>query len=72
MIFYHKKRGIHKKYFYEQFLNFFYIYKFNFAKASANAELIGSSAVFFVGVPVQIALILGAKLRRAGVHWLRR
>ena len=29
-------------------------------------------AVFFVGVPVQIALILGAKLRRAGVHWLRR
>ena len=29
-------------------------------------------AVFFVGVPVQIALILGAKLRRAGVHWLHR
>lgn len=29
-------------------------------------------AVFFVGIPVQIALILGAKLRRAGVHWLRR
>ena len=29
-------------------------------------------AAFFVGVPVQIALILGAKLRRAGVHWLRR
>ena len=29
-------------------------------------------AVFFVGVPVQIALILGAKLHRAGVHWLRR
>lgn len=29
-------------------------------------------AVFFVGVPVQIALILGTKLHRAGVHWLRR
>ena len=29
-------------------------------------------AAFFVGVPVQIALILGAKLRRAGVHWLHR
>ena len=29
-------------------------------------------AAFFVGVPVQIALILGAKLHRAGVHWLRR
>ena len=29
-------------------------------------------AAFFVGIPVQIALILGAKLRRAGVHWLRR
>ena len=25
-------------------------------------------AAFFVGVPVQIALILGAKLHRAGVH----
>ena len=29
-------------------------------------------AVFFVGIPVQIALILGTKLHRAGVHWLRR
>lgn len=29
-------------------------------------------AAFFVGIPVQIALILGAKLHRAGVHWLRR
>ena len=29
-------------------------------------------AVFFVGVPVQIALILVTKLHRAGVHWLRR
>ena len=29
-------------------------------------------AAFFVGIPVQIALILGAKLRRAGVHWLHR